>query len=70
MSRRAVSIASGVGVLFTSLMFVHVVHHAFVHRGEITAGALVTWLIPAVAAGILSFIGAYLLLTGGRPPKL
>ncbi len=70
MSRRALHITSGVCVLFTSLVFVHLIHHAFiVHRHEFSPGSLIGYLIIAAAAGILSFIGAYLLLTGGRAAK-
>lgn len=70
MSRRAVHIASGIGALLTSLTYVHLVHHALiVHRQEFSPGSLVVWLIIAAAVGIFSFIGAFLLLTGGRNPK-
>ncbi len=70
MSRRAVHIASGIGVLFTSLIYAHLVHHAFiVHRHEFSPGSFIVGLIIAAAVGILSFIGAFLLLTGGRNPK-
>jgi hypothetical protein len=70
MSRRAVHIASGIGVLFTSLIFVHLVHHALiVHRQEFSPASLIAVLIIAAAVGIFSFIGAFLLLTGERNPK-
>jgi hypothetical protein len=66
MNRRAVHIASGIAVLFTSLAYAHIVHHFFfVHPHQMSPG-YVAGLIAAVGAGILSFIGAYLLLTGGR----
>lgn len=68
MSRRALHIASGVCVLFTSLVYVHLIQHAFTaHRHEVSPGALIGYLIVAAIVGILSFIGAYLLLSGGRP---
>ena len=70
MSRRAVHIVSGIGVLLTSLIYMHLVHHALiVHRHEFSPGWLVVALIIAAAVGIVSFLGAFLLLTGGRNPK-
>jgi hypothetical protein len=60
-------IASGVAVLLTSLVFVHLIHHAFIaHRHEFHPGFLAGALLIVVPVGILSFIGAYLLLSGGR----
>jgi hypothetical protein len=44
MSRRAIHIASGIGVLLTSLIYAHVVHHAIiVHRHEFSPGSLIVW---------------------------
>jgi hypothetical protein len=66
MGRRTVHIVSGIAVLFTCLAYGHIVHHFFfVHPHQMNPG-YVAGLIAAVGAGVLSFIGAYLLLTGGR----
>ncbi len=65
MNRRALHIVSGVAVLFASLTYAHVVHHVFTHS-EHMSGLFAAELVLAAIAGVFSFVGAYLLLTGGR----
>jgi len=65
MSRRALHFICGTAVLFASLTYAHVVHHVFTHREQMSA-AFAAELVLAALAGIFSFVGAYLLLTGGR----
>jgi len=66
MSRRALHFICGTAVLFASLLYAHVFHHVFfVERQEWNA-AFVAGLIVSAVAGVLSFVGGYLLLTGGR----
>lgn len=63
-------IVSGVAVLLTSFVFAHLVHHAlFVHRKEVSAGWLIGYLSVAGVIGLFSFVGAFLLLAGGRAGK-
>jgi cytochrome c biogenesis protein CcdA len=69
LSRRALYFICGIAVLFASLLYAHVFHHVFfVERQEWNA-AFVTGLILSAVAGVFSFVGAYLLLTGGRNLK-
>jgi hypothetical protein len=66
MSRRALHFISGVAVLFASILYAHLFHHVFfVERQEWNA-AFAAGLILSAVAGVFSFVGAYLLLTGGR----
>jgi hypothetical protein len=69
MSRRTLRIASGVAVLLITFVYAHIVHHVFfvAHRQELSPGLWIAGLIITCGLGILSFIGAYLLLTGGAP---
>ena len=62
---RALHILSGIAVLFTSLGYAHLVHHFFTHSPHGDLGFW-TFMVPAIAAGILSFIGAFLLLKRTR----
>jgi hypothetical protein len=67
MSRRALHFVSGVAVLFASVLYVHMFYHVvFVaHHFSITAGVMASMILAALA-GVFCFVGAYLLLTGGR----
>lgn len=69
MRRRALYVISGVCVLFTSLTHAHVLHHMFTLAWHEMSAAVTAGLILAAAAGVFSFVGAYLLLTGGRASK-
>jgi len=67
--KRALIIVSGVSVLFTTLAFGHVMVHDTVHmmtRHEDSQLFVAVHTIVAVALGVLSLLGAYFLLTGGR----
>ena len=68
--KRTLYLASGISVLFTTLAFGHImVHdtqHIMTHHEEGAALFLTVHTILAVALGMLSLIGAYLLLTGWR----
>src|SRR5437667_451172 len=56
MSRRALHITSGVCVLFTSLVFVHLIHHAFiVHGHEFSPGSLIAYLIIGAASSSMAY---------------
>jgi hypothetical protein len=72
MNPRATHIFSGIGVLLTSFVYVHIVHHMFVvHWNEFSLTWRALGLAIMMPVGVLSFIGAYLLLTGGpRPSEL
>ena len=67
MSPRAAHIFSGIGVMLTSIVYVHLLHHLFiVHRHDFPPVWWAVGLAIMIPIGILSFIGAYLLITGGR----
>jgi hypothetical protein len=61
---RILNIVCGICVLFTTLAYAHILHHHFVHSlsGELHAPLFWAAYLPAVAAGILAFIGGCLLL--------
>ena len=61
---RILNIASGISVLFTTLAYAHLLHHHLVHSLSDAAHSPLFWAayLPAVAAGILAFIGGCLLL--------
>lgn len=67
--KRALVIASGVSVVLTTLAFGHIVYHNTVHmitrHGEGHLFVAVHTVL-AVVLGVLSLLGAYFLLTGGR----
>jgi len=66
MSRRTLHIVCGIAVLFASVLYAHVFHHVFfVEHPGMTPGVIASVILAAVA-GVFCFIGAYLLLTGGR----
>jgi hypothetical protein len=67
--KRALVIASGVSVLFTTLAFGHIVYHNTVHmvtkHGEGHMFVAVHTTV-AIALSVLSLLGAFFLLMGGR----
>lgn len=65
---RVLNILSGVAVVFTTLAFAHLLHHHLGHApGEdVHSLAFVVGFTFAVVVGILSFIGACLLIRRGR----
>jgi hypothetical protein len=65
MSRRTWYVPSGAAVLLASIVYVQVGYHLFFveHRGNVV---FVAAGILSFVTGALSFVGAYLLLTGGR----
>jgi hypothetical protein len=66
MKRRALHIICGVAVLFASILYVHVFHHVFfVEHQEMNAPTIALAIVSFIA-GVFCFVGAYLLLTGGR----
>ena len=70
MSRRALQFLCGIAVLFASVLYAHVFYHVFfVERHEWNA-AFMAGLIVSAIAGVFSFIGAYLLLTGWHKQNL
>lgn len=66
MSRRTLHRVCGIAVLFTSILYAHVLHHLFFVEGHEWNAAFVAELILAAIPGVFAFIGAYLLFTGGR----
>jgi H+/Cl- antiporter ClcA len=68
---RVLSISSGIAVLFTTLAYAHILHHHFFHASSDDLRSPLFWLaiLLALAAGILSFIGAILLLKRPATPK-
>lgn len=66
MLRRALHIICGASVWFAGLALAHVVHHFFVVQlPNISPTMWISFLLAALAA-LFSFVGGYLLLTGGR----
>ena len=66
---RPLYIASGISVIFTTLAFGHIMFHDTMHMLEHHRDGqvfLVVHTIIAAAAGILSLVGAYSLLTSRR----
>jgi hypothetical protein len=69
MSRRTLHFICGIAVLFASILYAHVFHHVFfVERQEWNVVFVAGFVVSAVA-GLFVFVGAYLLLTGGRSPN-
>jgi hypothetical protein len=65
-NRRALYIVCGASVLFAALTLTHVVHRFFVTQWpHVTPTMWISFLLAALAA-LFSFVGGYLLLTGGR----
>jgi hypothetical protein len=64
MMMRVLNISCGIAVLFTSLAFAHLLHHYFVNVPHDTHHDpfFLLSIIAAAVAGILSFVGAFLLL--------
>ena len=62
---RALATLCGIAVLFTTLAYGHIIHHHLTHAAH---ADLAFWalMIPAIAAGILSLVGAFLLLKRAR----
>ena len=65
---RILNIISGICVLFTSLGYVHILHHHFVHSPHDAYRSPLFWAVVLLAliAGIFSFIGGILLLKRPR----
>jgi hypothetical protein len=65
---RILNISCGVAILFTTLALAHLLHHHLSHASaaDVHSPAFLTSFIAAAAVGILSFIGACLLLRRGR----
>jgi hypothetical protein len=61
---RTPNILCGISVLFTTLAYAHLLHHHLVHSLSDAPHSPLFWAayLPAVAAGILAFIGGCLLL--------
>ncbi len=69
--KRALFVITGVSVVFTTLAFGHIMYHDTVHmlaRHEESHLFLAVHTLVAAALGVLSLLGAYLLLSGGRVP--
>jgi predicted lysophospholipase L1 biosynthesis ABC-type transport system permease subunit len=65
---RILNILCGISVLFTTLAYAHLLHHHLFHIAPDFHPGAAFWAasIPAVAAGILAFIGGCLLLKRTR----
>jgi len=65
---RALDISCGIAVLFTTLAYAHLVHHHLLHSSPEARHnpVILAATLAALAAGILSFIGAILLLKRPR----
>jgi len=65
---RILNILCGITVLFTSLAYAHILHHHLSHSSHEAFHSPLFWLaiVLALAAGILSFIGGFLLLKRPR----
>jgi dolichyl-phosphate-mannose--protein O-mannosyl transferase len=61
-------ILSGVAILFTTLAFGHLLEHYYTRASaqDLHSPAFLAAMALAVVAGVLSFIGAVLLLRGSR----
>jgi len=67
--KRALHLASGISVLFTTLAFGHIMVHDTQHimsHHDASPVFLIVHTILAVVFAVLSLIGAYFLLTGWR----
>jgi hypothetical protein len=65
---RILNILCGISVLFTTLAYAHLLHHHLINASPDFHPGAAFWTayIPAVAAGILAFIGGCSLLRGSR----
>jgi hypothetical protein len=65
---RFLNILCGIAVLFTTLAYAHLLHHHFLHasREDHLSLGFGAGMFAALCAGILSFIGAILLLKRPR----
>jgi hypothetical protein len=64
---RIVNILCGLGVLFTTLAFAHLLHHYFLNAGEAAhSPPFLAGMGIGIVVGIFSFLGGCLLLRGGR----
>jgi hypothetical protein len=65
---RALRIACGVAILFITLAYAHLMHHHLLHASTQDHADPVFWVLVflALGAGILSLIGAVLLLQRSR----
>ncbi len=65
---RILSILSGASVLFTTLAYGHLVHHFFVNSPREEFHNPLFWAanLAALAAGVFSFVGGFLLLKRSR----
>ncbi|HEU0369656.1 MAG TPA: hypothetical protein VFR42_10620 [Candidatus Acidoferrum sp.] len=63
--------ASGISVLFTTLAFTHIMFHDTVHflHGPESHWFVGIHTVVAIVLIILSFTGAYYILTSGRKPS-
>lgn len=66
MSRRALHVVCGIAVLFASVLYAHVFYHVFFVEHPDRNAVIIASIIVAAIAGVFCFVGAYLLLTGGR----
>jgi hypothetical protein len=62
---RILKFSCGVAVLFTSLAYAHLLHRYIIGA---TQDHPISWamMVPAMCTGILSFVGAFLLLKTSR----
>lgn len=65
---RALNIASGVAVLFTTLAFGHLLHHHYLNASSADLRSVTYWsaMTAAGIAGVLSLVGGCLLIRRGR----
>jgi hypothetical protein len=69
--KRSLQIASGVSVLFTTLAFGHIMVHDTQHmmsHHEDNQLFIIAHTVIAIALGVLSLTGGFLLLSKPRPP--
>ena len=69
MSRRTLHLICGIAVLFASVLYAHVFHHVFFVEHPARNAVMLVSAVVAALAGVFCFVGAYLLLTGGRETK-
>jgi hypothetical protein len=65
---RILSILSGIAVLFTSIAFLHLLHHYYLGASPENLHSLWFWasFVFGAAVELLAFIGGCLLVTRGR----
>ncbi len=63
---RLLCILSGLAVLLTTAAFAHLLHHYYMHAGDVHNPLFMTGMAVGIVIGVFSLLGAFLLLRLGR----